>query len=107
MGVCKIMARSLNTIKAQLKTDHPTLKSDGRVFDEEEYNETINAWADEIRANEIDQETNGYKYVRKETYPEIAEQLDLLYHDMTAGKGDKTGEWYKAVKAVKDANPKP
>jgi hypothetical protein len=26
---------------------------------------------------------------------------------MTAGKGDKTGEWYKAVKKVKDDNPKP
>jgi hypothetical protein len=31
----------------------------------------------------------------------------LLYHDMTASKGDKTGEWYKAIKAIKDANPKP
>ena len=34
------------------------------------------------------------------------EQLDLLYHDMNAGKGDKTGEWFKAVKKVKDDNPK-
>jgi len=25
---------------------------------------------------------------------------------MTADKGDKTGEWYKHIKAVKDANPK-
>ena len=31
----------------------------------------------------------------------------MLYHDMTAGKGDKTGDWYKAVKKVKDDNPKP
>ena len=28
-------------------------------------------------------------------------------HDMTAGKGDKTGEWYKAVNKVKTDNPKP
>jgi len=27
--------------------------------------------------------------------------------DMVAGKGDSTGEWFKAVKSVKDANPKP
>jgi hypothetical protein len=26
---------------------------------------------------------------------------------MTAGKLDATGEWHKAVKAVKDATPKP
>ena len=34
------------------------------------------------------------------------EQLDLLYKDMVAGKGDSTGEWFKKIKAVKDANPK-
>jgi hypothetical protein len=27
--------------------------------------------------------------------------------DMVAGKGDSTGEWFKAVKSVKDAHPKP
>ena len=43
---------------------------------------------------------------RAEAYPQIVEQLDLLYHDMAADKGDKTGEWFKAVKAVKDATPK-
>ena len=43
---------------------------------------------------------------RANEYKELKEQLDLLYHDMTADKGDKTGEWYKHIKAVKDANPK-
>ena len=44
---------------------------------------------------------------RQQAYGSIGDQLDLLYHDMTADKGDKTGEWYKAVKKVKDDNPKP
>ena len=44
--------------------------------------------------------------IRKKAYGSIESQLDLLYHDMTADKGDKTGEWYKAMKAVKTANPK-
>jgi len=48
-----------------------------------------------------------YDIKRKEKYPAIEEQLDKLYHDMTAGKLDATGEWHKAIKAVKDANPKP
>jgi len=39
-------------------------------------------------------------------YKELKEQLDLLYHDMVADKGDKTGEWFKHIKAVKDANTK-
>jgi hypothetical protein len=47
-----------------------------------------------------------YQRNRAVAYAEIKEQLDLLYHDMAADKGDKTGEWFKAIKAVKDANPK-
>ena len=39
-------------------------------------------------------------------YGSIGDQLDLLYKDMLAGKGDSTGEWFKKIKAVKDANPK-
>jgi len=49
----------------------------------------------------------GYISARQESYPALGEQLDMLYHDMTAGKGDKTGNWYKAIKKVKDDNPKP
>jgi len=43
---------------------------------------------------------------RVSEYPRTNIQLDQLYHDMTAGKLDATGEWHKAIKAVKDANPK-
>ena len=48
----------------------------------------------------------AYSRTRRDAYPKIQEQLDLLYHDMAADKGDKTGEWFKAVKKVKDDNPK-
>jgi len=47
-----------------------------------------------------------YQRTRAVAYPELKEQLDLLYKDMVADKGDKTGEWFKAVKKVKDDNPK-
>ena len=47
-----------------------------------------------------------YQRDRAAEYKELKEQFDLLYHDMTVGKGDNTGEWYKHIKAVKDANPK-
>lgn len=53
------------------------------------------------------QETlNGVLSTRKNSYKDFGYQLDLLYHDMTAGKLDATGEWHKHIKAVKDANPK-
>ena len=51
-------------------------------------------------------DNNEYQRDRAVAYAEVKEQLDLLYKDMLADKGDKTGEWFKAIKAVKDANPK-
>jgi hypothetical protein len=56
----------------------------------------INNWVD----------PNAYVDSRVSEYPEITEQLDLLYKDMLADKGDKTGAWFAAVKAVKDKYPK-
>jgi hypothetical protein len=49
----------------------------------------------------------AYARARAETFPELSEQLDLLFHDMTSGKGTKDGEWYKAILKVKTDNPKP
>ena len=49
---------------------------------------------------------SGVLSTRASQYKQLKEQLDLLYHDMTADKGDKTGEWYTHIKAIKDANPK-
>jgi len=49
---------------------------------------------------------SGVLSTRKSSYGTLENQLDLLYHDMLADKGDKTGEWFKAIKAVKDDNPK-
>ena len=49
---------------------------------------------------------SGVLAKRKTEYKDFGHQLDLLYHDMTAGKLDGTGEWHKHIKAVKDANTK-
>ena len=62
----------------------------------------------EAKRVEVQAEYDANQYQRDRTvaYKELKEQLDLLYHDMVADKGDKTGEWFKHIKAVKDANPK-
>ncbi len=60
----------------------------------------------EIKRLEDEWVSQEYARNRKAEYPELAEQFDLLFHDMTSGKGDKTGEWYKAVNKVKTDNPK-
>jgi len=43
---------------------------------------------------------------RQTEYLSWQEQLDKLWHDINDGKLDKTGSWYKHIKAVKDANSK-
>ena len=97
------MARDLETIKTELKNDNPTLKSGDRVFEEAEYNETIDAWAEEIRASEVDKETNGYKYDREVAYASIQDQLDMQYWDSVNG----TTTWKDHIAQVKADNPKP
>ena len=69
----------------------------------DEYDQAI----EDLAQSKLDEQDNGYSRARQGSYPALGEQLDMLYHDMTAGKGDKTGEWYKAVKKVKTDNPKP
>ena len=53
-----------------------------------------------------EENNNVIRATRRKAYGNIGEQLDLIYKDMLADKGDKSGEWFKAIKAVKDANPK-
>ena len=54
----------------------------------------------------LEDEWTANQYQRDRKYPELKEQLDMLFHDMTSGKGDKTGEWYKTIAKVKSDNPK-
>jgi hypothetical protein len=48
-----------------------------------------------------------YKRDRMHEYPAIADQLDMLWHAMDTGALTKVDAFYDAIKAVKDANPKP
>ena len=56
--------------------------------------------------NRLQAEYDALQYQRDRQYPNLGEQLDMLFHDMTADKGSKTGEWYKAIAKVKADNPK-
>ena len=60
---------------------------------------------------QAEQDAQAYARTRASAYPSIGDQLDMLWHaidvgDWTAAKV-KTTEFYTALKAVKDANPKP
>ena len=57
----------------------------------------------EINQEELDNNINDQTiYQSKRNYPSIKEQLDMIYH---AGEGGP--EFQAAIKAVKDAHPKP
>jgi len=49
----------------------------------------------------------GYKTRRKLSYPLLEEQLDKLFHDIESGTLNQSGEFFNAIKEIKDANPKP
>lgn len=57
----------------------------------------------------IVREPTAYDLARKQEYPDFAEQLDMLYHDMDSGiiPGKETSKWFEKVKEVKENNPKP
>ena len=64
----------------------------------------------EEAAAKVEEDAVKFKISREINYPSLPEQFDQLFRDITAGKfGDdaKTGEWYIAIKNVKDSNPKP
>jgi hypothetical protein len=48
----------------------------------------------------------AYVDSRKEEYPAIEEQLDLLWHAIDDGTLDKTSDFYTSLKATKDKYPK-
>jgi hypothetical protein len=74
-----------------------------REFTDAEYDQAI----EDLAQSKLDEQDNGYKRSRLDSYGSWNDQLDALWHDIDQGKLDKTGSWYKAVKKVKDDNPKP
>ena len=79
------------------------VNNERREFTDVEYDQAVTDKAN----SDFDLQENGYKTARQQEYPAIAEQLDMLFHDMTADKGDKTGDWYEAIEKVTEDNPKP
>jgi hypothetical protein len=71
--------------------------------------------AEQITAKQAELQTEydakAYARTRETAYPSIGDQLDMLWHAVDTGDWTptkvKTTEFYTALKAVKDANPKP
>ena len=63
----------------------------------------------EAKLTELQTDYNNKQYQRDRAvaYPALAEQFDKLWHDINNGTLDETGEFFTALKTVKDDNPKP
>ena len=59
-----------------------------------------------FKARLVVEKSLEYQGNRANEYPEIGEQLDKLYKDIVAGTVTSSGEFAKAIKAVKDKYPK-
>ena len=88
----------------QLYNDVVNIRRDGDVYtctDKDEKPVTIDMTA-------VNAEFSKQNYKNKRYYPEIGEQLDLLWHaiDNDADLKSKFASFYNTIKAVKDAAPK-
>lgn len=83
-------------------------------------NKTFTGWVDdegqdpptwEEIEKEIEREIEIYEYYsyernREKEYPNVKEQLDMLYHDIKSGNLSN-GSWISRIEEVKKNNPKP
>jgi len=112
-------AEHLKALKAKHSSLTKIVNGVTETLSDSEFNATIDQWATNSAATDVRNEiiANGgasadYASFRTDSmidgsYPSIPDQLDMLFHDITNGKLDETGSWYKAVKATKDKFTKP
>ena len=63
----------------------------------------------ELARLQTDFDSKAYQRTRAAAYPSIGDQLDMLWHAIDADATLKSdyADFHTALKAVKDANPKP
>lgn len=85
------------------------LRSDGTYESTiwKDSNDTVAKDVIDAKVAELQADYDSKQYQRDRQYPELEQQFDNLWHDINEGKLDKDGGFYKAIKAVKDAHPKP
>lgn len=95
------MAQSIEEIKASFEAPTHRVVNGVQVdLTAEEIEATLNTWAENERARQLDEEANGYKVARQSAYPSIEDQLDEIFHN-------GIDSWKAIIQEVKDDNPKP
>ena len=88
---------------------HPTvvtIDDDAGAFDADGNLVSINESLVLAEIARLQEEYESKEYQRLRQYPSLGDQLDMLWHAIDAGTLNKTSDFYKTIKAVKDAHPK-
>lgn len=87
-------------MKHELDNDIELLNHDGSPFSENQRFGFFTGLAEHI--------AKQYQRDREHQYPKLGEQLDMLWHEINSnGSISANGDWFNAIKEVKDAHPKP
>tara|TARA_Y100000004_G_scaffold43817_1_gene48050 strand:- start:84 stop:401 length:318 start_codon:yes stop_codon:yes gene_type:complete len=95
-------------VTAEVEAEKPLFMANGD--DKIEFTDDDYDWIINNRANELYwQQENGWKVSRQDQYPDIGDQLDMLYHAIDGNETLKSqfSDFHTALKEVKDNNPKP
>jgi len=97
--------------KFYLYDDSGFLQGEGFCPDGDEYlqeREGINVGIGDVPEGVVypPEPEKPYDYYRKQKYPPIGDQLDMLWHAMDDGVLPKVPSFYDAIKSVKDSIPK-
>ena len=96
------MAQSIEEIKAALEAPTHNIVNGVQVdLTAEEVEATLNTWAENERARQLDEETNGWLYSRQAEYPSLQDCIHALLDG-----GDTLTDLQAARQAVKDKYPK-
>jgi len=96
------MAQSIEEIKAGLETPTNKIVNGVQVdLTAEEVEATLNTWAENERARQLDEEANGWLYNRQAEYPSLQDCIHALLDG-----GDTLTDLQAARQAIKDAYPK-
>ena len=96
------MAQSIEEIKAELEAPtHRVVNGEQVDLTAEEIEATLNTWAENERAKQLDEEANGWLYSRQGEYPSLQDCIHALLDG-----GDTLTDLQAARQAVKDKYPK-
>lgn len=96
-------------VEAELETLKPLTKNvngENQEYDDNDYN----SWIQTTTEGRYQEQAFGYKEARRESYGDVADQLDEIFKSIEAGnfgEGAKSSDWYVRIAQVKSDNPKP